>query len=226
MNGFKIIGEVLWRGSGRTLYCLWWYQAARGETGTQRASQVVLRVFGTMALIWFGGGLMWALGALQYVLPMVWFVCAGILGGDSDEVTADGGESTERPGHDDVARALHALTGDRNGVHLSAVAARLNVEQPVVRELLDEMEVLHKSVKIKGVGVAVGVSVKDLPPLPSPLTEEGDSQVAGSTAGQSATATATSVEFKSTEKGVEAWIKNPLNPAETHIFRSLGQEAS
>jgi hypothetical protein len=226
VSGFGIIGRVLWTGTKNTAWRIWWWQAAYALEGRQRAGGVVLRFFGSLALAWFAGGVLWVTGALPYVLPMVWFVSAGILGGDSDEAVVDGGESAERPEHDDVARALHALTGDRNGVHLSAVAARLNVEQSIVRELLDEMEVRHKSVKIKGVGVAVGVSKKDLPPLPSPLAEEDGSRVAGSAAGQSATATATSVEFKSTEKGVEAWIKNPLNPAETHIFRSLGQEAS
>jgi hypothetical protein len=32
--------------------------------------------------------------------------------------------------------------------------------------------------------------------------------------------------IKQTEEGPEAWIANPLNPAETHIFRALRKEAS
>lgn len=219
------MGRVFASGTKQTAIQWWWYQAARGETGGHRLGQVVLRAFGTVAIVWFAGGVMWALGVLQYVLPAIWFVAVGVFGFDPyDEEVVDGGEAADRPSHDDVARALHALTGDRNGVHLSAVAARLDIEQPVVRELLDEMEVPYKSVKIripgeKKPGVAVGVHKDDLPPLPSPLAESESGQVAGSAAGQSATATATPLVVKQTEKGPEVWVDNPLNPGETHIFR-------
>lgn len=226
MNGTSIIASVLWTGTketGRRLGC--WLCASDLEGG-QRAGGAVLRLMGASATVWFGGGMLYALDALPYVLPMAWFVPAAIFGGDRDEAPVDGGDAASRPSHEDVARALHALTGDKNGVHLSAVAARLEIEQPVLRELLDEMDVPHKSVKIKGVGVAVGVSKKDLPPSPPPLAESGSGQVAGSAAGQSATATATPFVIKQTEKGPEVWIDNPLNPAETHIFRALGKEAS
>lgn len=222
MSGLTIIGRVLARGSHQTVIRWWWYQAARNLTGTQRMGQVTLRALGTLCIVWFGGGVLWALGALQYVLPVVWFTCAAVWGGDLDEETVVEEDAAARPSHDDVARALHSLTGDANGVHLSAVAARLGIEQPVVRALLDEMEVPYKSVKIKDVGVAVGVSRKHLPPLPSPLAESESGWVAGSAAGQSATATATPLQVRQTEKGPEVWVDNPLNPGETHIFRPAG----
>lgn len=224
MSGLGIIGRVLWTGTKNTAWRLWWWQAAYDLEGRQRAGGVVLRFIGSLCIVWFGGGILWALGALPYVPPVLWFVCAAVWGGDQDEVVEE--DAASRPSHDDVARALHALTGDANGVHLSAVAARLEIEQPVVRALLDEMEVPYKSVKIKDVGVAVGVSKKHLPPLPSPLAEEDGSPVAGSAAGQSATATATPFVIKQTEKGPEVWVDNPLNPAETHIFRPITKEAS
>lgn len=78
MNGFRVMGRVFVSGSKQTAYQLWWWQAARGETGGHRVGQVILRAFGTVAIAWFGGGTMWALGVVQYVLPAVWFVSVGV----------------------------------------------------------------------------------------------------------------------------------------------------
>jgi hypothetical protein len=194
MSGLGIIAMVLVRGTKQTGCWFGRWISANDLEGSQRAGGVVLRIFGCVALVWFVGGFLWAMGWLQYVLPMVWVVFAAINGGDADEETATAVEADDRPEHDDVARALHDLIGYRNGVHLASVAVRLGVEQPVVRELLDEMEVRHKTVKIKKCecgckGVAVGVHRDHLPPLPSPLAESESVQVAGSAAGQSATAT-------------------------------------
>lgn len=226
MSGLGIIAMVLVRGTKVTFSKLGRWIAANDLEGSQRAGGVVLRLLGALCLVWFGGGMLWALDALQYVLPVLWFVCAAVWGGDvgEDEVVEE--DAASRPSHDDVARVLHSLTGDANGVHLSAVAARLEIEQPVVRALLDEMEVrVRKSVKIKNVGVAVGVHRDDLPPLPSPTPSE-EGQEGGSDALTCTTATATPFQIRQTESGPEIWVDNPLNPAQTVILRPAHREAS
>lgn len=78
MNGFRAMGRVLASGTKQTATRLWWWQAARDLTGTQRAGSVVLRSAGTLLIAWFAGGTLWFLGWLPWVLPSVWFVCVGI----------------------------------------------------------------------------------------------------------------------------------------------------
>lgn len=228
MSGLGIIAMVLLRGTKVTSRKFGNWISASDLEGAQRAGGVTLRIVGSICLVWFAGGMLWALDALQYVLPAVWFAFAAVWGGDTNE-DEDGiveEDAASRPSHDDVARTLHSLTGSANGVHLSAVAARLDIEQAVVRALLDEMEVrTRKSVKLKGVGVAVGVHRDDLPPLPSPApSEEGsETSVAPSTC---TTATATPFQIRQTESGPEVWVDNPLNPAQTVILRPAHREAS
>lgn len=78
MNGFRVMGRVMWSGTANTAWRLWWYQAAKAETGGKRAGLVATRAAGTVAVLWFGGGTLWALGALPYVLPAGWFVAVGV----------------------------------------------------------------------------------------------------------------------------------------------------
>jgi hypothetical protein len=220
MSGPKIICWVLWTGTRTTLRRLGEWQSASDLEGAQRASGVVLRAFGTLTVLWFVGGVLWALGALWYAVPMTWFTSAAILGGDTDEILGDDGDedAPELP----VVEALHALLGDKNGVHLSQVAEHLNVDQRSVRGFLDERGVTCKSVKILG-SVAVGVHRDDMPPLPSPALGSGEG--VGVVPGQRATATAT-YEIHKTAEGLQAWFQDPLNPVRTHIVQLGNRETS
>lgn len=79
MNGFRVMGRVLVSGTKQTAIRWWWYQAARDLTGSKRAGSVTLRGAGSLLIAWFGGGTLWALGALGYVLVAGWFVAIGVL---------------------------------------------------------------------------------------------------------------------------------------------------
>lgn len=77
MNGFRVMGRVMWSGTTNTAWRLWWYQAAKSQEGSNRVSAVVLRAFGSVLILWFAGGTLWALGVLPYVLVAGWFVSVG-----------------------------------------------------------------------------------------------------------------------------------------------------
>jgi hypothetical protein len=77
MNGFRVMGRVFVSGTKQTAIRWFWWQAAREMTGSKRAGQATLRAFGALAIAWFGGGTLWALGVLWYVLAAVWFVAVG-----------------------------------------------------------------------------------------------------------------------------------------------------
>lgn len=79
MSGFRVMGRVLASGTKQTAWRLWWYQGAMSQTGSKRASAVILRCFGSLAVLWFAGGTLLVLGWLWYVLPAVWFVSVGVL---------------------------------------------------------------------------------------------------------------------------------------------------
>lgn len=227
----KIVRNILERaaqGNKMMLHGIGWYLLAMGETGSKRAKSVLARLTGWGILIWFVTAMLRELGALMWTASTTWFLLCLIApsflgkGAPEDEVSQEVGQDAETV---DIVAALHEVGGGKS-VHLSTVAAHLNLQLGDVHTLLKQERIpTRHSVKVSG-EVAVGVHRDDLPPLPSPLAEEDDTQVAGSAAGQSATATATPIEVKRTERGTEVWVDNPLNPAETHIFRKPTKEAS
>lgn len=72
------MGRVLVSGTQQTVRRWWWYQAARDLTGAKRAGSASTRAFGSLLILWFGGGTLWALGILGYVLAAGWFIAVGI----------------------------------------------------------------------------------------------------------------------------------------------------
>jgi hypothetical protein len=221
MTGPKIIMWVLGTGTRNVFVQLGRWHGGVGLEGSQRAGGVILRFVGSLLILWFAGGVLWAVGVLQYAALMTWFVTACIFGGDAEDVLGDDPEEVEP--ELPVVEALHALLGDRNGVHLSQVAEHLSVDQRAVRGFLDEHGIrVRQSLKIDGLNLT-GVHRDDMPPLPSPTLGEGagravEVHVSGSTSTQT-------YEIRQTPEGLQAWLQDPFNPVRTHIV-NLNKEAS
>lgn len=230
MNALKRIA----RGSGLTIRHASWYLLALEKAGGERAKALPSRLLGWGTVSWFIGSMLQAVGALWWTLVITWIATSLVAPAFFEEQTDDedsipGGTDETcggTQGEIDIVAALHEMIDGRNGVHLAAVAARFNLQLGDVHALLKEAQIpTRHSVKIKDVGVAVGVHRDDLPLLPSPDSSPEESVVAGSFPGQSATATAT-YEVKRTERGMEAWFTDPYNPARTHIVQLDEREVS
>lgn len=218
--------ERIGRGSGTLTRSTLWYLLARDKTGQHRAKAVTARLSGLSVSSWFVGMMLHSWGALYWTIAFGWFIVALYLSAMTEGLEEEDSQVFgQDPDPIDILPVLHELLGDNNGVHLSAIAAHLNCQLGDVHHLLGQADIpTRHSVKVKG-NVAVGVRRVHVPPLPSPTSESGeDPQVAGSTAGQSATATAT-YEIREINGERVAYIDDPDNPARTHLLH-LDKEAS
>ncbi|MDX2702169.1 hypothetical protein PV350_04820 [Streptomyces sp. PA03-6a] len=128
---------------------------------------------------------------------VVWAVLAYRASGKPKEQPEGKTGEDDHPGPDEVLRVLHQLMADGRGLHVAAVRDHLarafpsrEWSQADVRQVLADAGIrVRHSVKVRGVGVAVGVHRDDLPPLPSPATEEAGSGVAPQVTAATATAT-------------------------------------
>ncbi|MFJ4847554.1 hypothetical protein [Streptomyces sp. NPDC088733] len=181
------VSRWLGQGSGIVDTCLRWGLLYVGGRVLLRVAPGPLHL---VAGVWraIPGAPWWACG--------VWLVAAYRAGGKPKPTTA---QADEDPDPDVAVDLVRQLLDNRPGVHLSAVRERLAAELPHrtwsqadVRQLLADAGVpVRHSVKVRGVGVAVGVHRADLPPLPSPATEEVGEEVEQQV--RAATATATPV---------------------------------
>lgn len=113
MNGFRVMGRVMWSGTTNTAWRLWWYQAAKAETGGKRATLAATRAIGTTAIVWFGGGTLWALDALPYVIPAGWFIAVGVFAEVGVEDTEPLPSPTDNPSleYEEAGQGLEVRKG-------------------------------------------------------------------------------------------------------------------
>ncbi|WP_430376712.1 hypothetical protein [Streptomyces sp. B1-3] len=125
---------------------------------------------------------------------------------------------------DDLADLLWELVGDRKGVHLAQVAQQLAKETgrtwsvKDVRQLLEAAGIpTRHSVRVPGLGVAVGVHRQDIPGSPSPAPQ---SPSPGGVEQQvnPATATATTPYVRDLGGGATGtFTPDPDQPNRTHV---------
>ncbi|MFF3558952.1 hypothetical protein ACFYXS_02770 [Streptomyces sp. NPDC002574] len=172
MEKFRAVMERLARGSS----VLGWGMA-RGVATWLKAGEKVSDFVVRVLFLGFPVGIVWtflaASRSFMWLFAIVWFIAAWRAGRP-----AQGEQGKDAPDlhPDDLVELLWELTGDRKGVHLSAVAAQLQKEIPGRQWSVPEVKALLKaagvptrhSVRVPGVGVAVGVHRKDIPGSPSP----------------------------------------------------------
>ena len=126
---------------------------------------------------------------------------------------------------DDLADLLWELAGEHKGVHLAQVAAQLTKETEGrswslkdVRKLLEAAGIpTRHSVRVPGLGVAVGVHRQDIPGSPSPtLLSPSPGGVEQQV--NPATATATTPYVRDLGGGAKAtFTPDPQQPNRTHV---------
>ncbi|MFE4991408.1 hypothetical protein ACFRH4_08660 [Streptomyces mirabilis] len=221
MTWFRKLMERLAKGSSALIV-----KTGRGTTTWLRAgekfSDFVVRVLFLAVPVGIVWSLLVATKAVMWILVVLWCIAAWRAGQPAQEKS----ESQEPDLHpDDLADLLWELAGDRKGVHLAQVAQQLTKEMPGrswsvkdVRRLVEAAEIpTRHSVRVQGLGVAVGVHRQDIPGSPSPAPEspspEGvEPQV------NPATATATTPYVRDLGGGATAtFTPDPHQPNRTHV---------
>ncbi|MFE7029465.1 hypothetical protein ACFU9Y_04080 [Streptomyces sp. NPDC057621] len=172
-----------------------------------------------VAIVW---SLMTASTASMWGFAVLWCVAAWRAARPAQE-KSEGKEPALHP--DDIADVLWELTGDHKGVHLAQVAAQLTKEMPGrtwsikdVRGLLEAAGIpTRHSVRVPGLGVAVGVHRQDIPGSPSPAPVSPSPQGVEPQVNP-ATATATTPYVRDLGGGVTAtFTPDPQQPNRTHV---------
>lgn len=175
MKALSNAAERLAKGSG-TLGL----RIGRGITEWLKAGKTVgdflIRIAFLALPLWILWTLVMAARSLLWLVAAIWCIAAyrAVPGPAKSEAGADGLD------RDDVVELLWELTGDRRGVHLATIAEQLTRETADrnwsvadVRKLLKAVEIpTRHSVRVSGIGVAVGVHRQDLPGSPSPTASE------------------------------------------------------
>ncbi|MET9510775.1 hypothetical protein ABZX62_20335 [Streptomyces flavidovirens] len=160
--------------------------------------------------------------SVMWVLVIIWCVAAWRAVQPAQRPNAEK-EPDLHP--EDLAELLWELAGDRKGVHLAQVAQQLTREThgrswsiPDVKALLKAAGVpTRHSVRVAGLGVAVGVHRQDIPGSPSPAPSSParsgvDAQVIP------ATATPATPYVRDLGGGARAtFTPDPTNPVRTNV---------
>ncbi|MFD8072175.1 hypothetical protein ACFV3E_05930 [Streptomyces sp. NPDC059718] len=172
MKTFRRVMERLARGSS----AMGWGMA-RGVVDWLKAGEKISDFVVRVLFLAIPVGIVWSLltatKATMWGLVTVWCLAAWRAGRPAQGEQQEGAPDLHP---DDLVELLWELTGDRKGVHLSAVAAQLQKEIPERSWTVADVKALLKaaavptrhSVRVPGVGVAVGVHRKDIPGSPSP----------------------------------------------------------
>ncbi|MEV5289935.1 hypothetical protein AB0K64_01685 [Streptomyces sp. NPDC053741] len=185
----------------------------------EKASDFLVRLTFLVIPVGIVWGLLSASRAVMWVLVAIWCIAAW------RAVQPAQGEKEPDLHPEDVADLLWELAGERKGVHLSQIAAQLSKETPGrtwstkdVKALLEAAGIpTRHSVRVPGLGVAVGVHRQDFPGSPSPTAlhpSRGgvDPQV------NPATATATAPYRRELGEGRSAlFTPDPQQPNRTHV---------
>ncbi|MER6236523.1 hypothetical protein ABT185_10715 [Streptomyces clavifer] len=218
MTRFRGVIEHLARGSSALVLSM-----AKGTVewlkAGEKASDFLVRLVFLVIPVGIAWGLLSASRAFMWLLVVVWCIAAW------RAVQPAQGEKEPDLHPDDLADLLWELAGDRKGVHLSQVAAQLSKETPGrtwstkdVKALVEAAGIpTRHSVRVAGLGVAVGVHRQDFPGSPSPTAQHPsrsgvDPQV------NPATATATAPYRRELGEGRSAlFTPDPQQPNRTHV---------
>ncbi|MEU0844802.1 hypothetical protein ABZ370_35760 [Streptomyces sp. NPDC005962] len=137
----------------------------------EKLSDFVIRLFFLALPVWVAWSLLMATTAVMWGFLVVWCIAARAVQPPKE---AKQDEPALHP--EDLAELPWELAGDRKGVRLSTVAEQLTRETPErswsvpgVKALLKAAGISSRhSVRVPGVGVAVGVHRQDIPGSPSP----------------------------------------------------------
>ncbi|MET7347448.1 hypothetical protein [Streptomyces mirabilis] len=221
MTWFRKAMERLAKGSSALVV-----RMCRGLAEWLRAGESVSDFVVRLVFLGIPVGIVWSLlvatTAVMWILVVLWCIGAWRAAQPAQEKS----EGKEPNLHsDDLADLLWELAGDRKGVHLAQVAQQLTKEMPGrswtvkdVRRLVEAAGIpTRHSVRVQGLGVAVGVHRQDIPGSPSPApvspSPEGvEPQV------NPATATATAPYVRDLGGGVRAkFTPDPKNPVRTAV---------
>ncbi|MFD4523273.1 hypothetical protein ACFWP7_04925 [Streptomyces sp. NPDC058470] len=174
MTGFRKAIERLAQGSSTLTL-----STARGVVEWLKAGEKVSDFVIRLAFLGIPVAIVWSLltasTASMWGFALLWCVAAWRAARPAQEKS----ESKDAGLHpDDLADLLWELAGDHKGVHLAQVAAQLTKETEGrswslkdVRKLLEAAGIpTRHSVRVPGLGVAVGVHRQDIPHPPEPLS--------------------------------------------------------
>ncbi|GDY74092.1 hypothetical protein AQJ43_23670 [Streptomyces avermitilis] len=221
MTRFRKVMERLAKGSSALTV-----GTARGITAWLKAGEKVSDYVVRVIFLTIPGGVLWGLlsasRAFMWLLVVIWCIAAWRAAQPAQEKS----EAKEPDLHpDDLADLLWELAGDRKGVHLSQVAQQLTKETPGrtwsvkdVRRLMEAAGIpTRHSVRVQGIGVAVGVHRQDIPGSPSPAPVSPSPQGVEPQVNP-ATATATTPYVRDLGGGATAtFTPDPQQPNRTHV---------
>lgn len=148
------------------------WHTGHGLKGRARARAVLARWFGSLAVTWFVGGMLWALGTPPWAVVPAWATVAFIA---SYRDVQDAAETAGEPyGPAEFLELLHDLSGGGN-LHLSRVREQLSEEterdwtaQDVTALCRAAGVPTRPGVRVPGAQPAVttGIHRDDIPPLP------------------------------------------------------------
>ncbi|WP_413757191.1 hypothetical protein [Streptomyces sp. MMBL 11-3] len=188
----------------------------------EKISDFLIRLAFLAVPVVIGWSFLAASTAVMWLFAVVWCVAAWRAARPAQE-KSEGKEPALHP--DDLADVLWELTGDRKGVHLAQVAQQLTKETPGrtwsvkdVRKLLEAAGIATRhSVRVPGLGVAVGVHRQDIPGSPSPAPRSPSPQGVEPQVNP-ATATATTPYVRDLGGGATATFTPDLQqPNRTHV---------
>ncbi|MFI1409394.1 hypothetical protein ACH4Y0_05610 [Streptomyces sp. NPDC020707] len=221
MTRFRRFVERLAQGSSALTL-----NTARGIVGWLKAgekvSDLVTRLVFLAIPVVIGWSLLTASTAVMWGFAALWCVAAWRAARPAQE-KSEGKEPALHP--DDLADLLWELIEDRKGVHLAQVAQQLTKETPGrtwsvkgVRQLLEAAGIpTRHSVRVPGLGVAVGVHRQDIPGSPSPAPQSPSPQGVEPQVNP-ATATATTPYVRHLGGGATATFTPDLQqPNRTHV---------
>ncbi|MFJ9353741.1 hypothetical protein [Streptomyces mirabilis] len=221
MTWFRKAMERLAKGSSALIV-----KTGRGTTAWLRAgekfSDFVVRVLFLAVPVGIVWSLLVATTAVMWILVVLWCIAAWRAAQPAQE-KSEGKEPDLHP--DDLADLLWELAEDRKGVHLAQVAQQLTKEMPGrswtvkdVRRLVEAAGIpTRHSVRVQGLGVAVGVHRQDIPSSPSPAPVSPSPQGVEPQVNP-ATATATAPYVRDLGGGATAtFTPDPQQPNRTHV---------
>ncbi|MFJ3665053.1 hypothetical protein ACIPSE_01215 [Streptomyces sp. NPDC090106] len=221
MTGFRRFIERLALGSSALVL-----NTGRGITEWLRAGEKLSDFVIRLGFLCIPVAILWSLltasRASMWGFAALWCIAAWRASRPAQE-KSEGKEPDLHP--DDLADVLWELIGDHKGVHLAQVAQQLSKEMPGrswsvkdVRKLLEAAGIpVRHSVRVPGLGVAVGVHRQDIPGSPSPaLLSPSPGDVEPQV--NPATATATTPYVRDLGGGASAtFTPDPRQPNRTHV---------